>query len=109
MRRFVSCAVSRREHQPADAGAMHFDAEIVALRMRGGERGQVLAVAEADLDDARRAAAEQRIEIQRLRLELDAVLRPQQIERALLRVGDAPGARDEGADGVGDARRSTCG
>ena len=34
----------------AHAGAMHFDAEVVAFGMRGGKRRQVFAIAEADLE-----------------------------------------------------------
>jgi hypothetical protein len=47
------------------AGMMHLDAEEIASRIRGCERQQVLAVAEADLDDDRRGAAELRGEVQR--------------------------------------------
>ena len=86
----------RRQHDAADAGPMNFDAEIIPFRMRGSERGQILAVAEADLDHARRAAAEQCIEVESPgAVELHAILRPGFFERALLRFGDATRAGDE--------------
>ena len=72
----------------------------VALGVRGGEPEQVVAVAEADLDGACSAAAEQRPGIHSERGELDTKTRPQLIQGALLGGRDAPGARDEGADGA---------
>src|SRR5262249_7119138 len=86
------------EQQVTDAGTMHFDAQAVDIGMRAREREQRLAGAETDLDHARRAPAEQRIEIESVRLELDAVDRPKFIERALLRDRGAPRADDEAAD-----------
>ena len=41
---------------------MHFDTEVIAFRMRRGERGEMFAIAEADLQCARRRAAEQRVQ-----------------------------------------------
>ena len=89
------------EQQPADTRAVHLDADEVALRVRRGERQQVLAVAEADLQGARRLAAEQGPGAERLRRELHPVFRPQLPECAFLGLGDAPGAGHEGADGAG--------
>jgi hypothetical protein len=59
-------AARLREHQQMPhARPMHFDAEVVALGMRLREIRQVLAIAEADLERARRVASEQRGEVQR--------------------------------------------
>src|SRR6185436_2040856 len=91
--------ILRSKHEPPDAGPMHFDAEIVAFRMRRGECRQIFAVTKADLDDARRASPEERIEIERLRGVLDAILWRELLERALLRLRAAPGAGDERTNG----------
>jgi hypothetical protein len=56
--------VARGLQQATDAGAMHLDAEVVALAMRGRERREVLAVAEADLERERRDAAEDGREVE---------------------------------------------
>src|SRR5215472_2336255 len=101
-----------REQQAADAGTMHLDAEIVAPGMRARERGEVLAVAEADLERAGGLAAEELPRVERLVPVLDAVLRPQLPERALLCRSDAPCTRDERADrawmrGIGHGRDLT--
>ena len=57
----------RAEQQVSDAGPMHFDADAIDLRMRSGEFEQRFARAEADLQHARRRAAEQRVQIERRR------------------------------------------
>ena len=44
----------QRQQQPADAGAVDLDTQKVALRVRGREPQQVVAVAEADLRAQRR-------------------------------------------------------
>jgi len=64
------------EQQPADARTMHLDAEKVAPGMRARQRQQVVAVAEADLDGERCVAAEQRADLEQLRPERDAEVRP---------------------------------
>src|SRR6267143_591866 len=64
------------EQQPPDARTMHLDAEKIPRRVRGRERQQVVAVAEADLDGAGCVAAEQRAHLEHLHPEGDAVLRP---------------------------------
>src|SRR6185503_4390043 len=91
-------AALRQHEQVTDTGTMHLDAEIVALGMRGGERGQVFAVAKADLQRARCPPAEQRIERQRRRRVVDAVTRPEILECARLADGHAAGAHDEAAN-----------
>ena len=47
---------------------MHLDPEVVPLRMVLRQHREILAIAEADLEDAGRAAAEKAIQIERLRL-----------------------------------------
>src|SRR5688572_2599753 len=77
---------------------MHLDAEIVALGVHRGERGEMLAVAEADLERTRRATSEQCIEIERRRCVFDAVTRPQIFQRAGLTRRHATGTHDEAAN-----------
>ena len=87
------------QHQVADAGTMHLDAEVVAVRVRCRQRDQRFAVAEADLERARRVAPEQRRRGRAGSVAgLDAVARPQFAPRALLRDGHASGAHHEAAD-----------
>src|SRR6267378_3316167 len=86
------------EQQPADPGAMDLDTQEIPPGMRGRERQQVLAVAEADLDGARGVAPEQRLGLEPLGPERDAVLRPQRAQCTLLRRRDPAAAGHEGAD-----------
>ena len=81
-----------REQQPSDAGTVHVDSQIVPLGMSRRQRREMLAVAEADLDRSRCVAAEQGVEVQRARVELQAVPRPQQLQCALLGLGNSPAA-----------------
>src|SRR6185437_6977525 len=88
-----------RQQHATDAGTVHFDPKIVALRVSGGHFHQIVTVAEANLDGARRMTPEERVEIRRGRcVWLYAVLWPQQFQSAFLRLGDTPRAGDEGAD-----------
>jgi hypothetical protein len=93
-----------RKQQPSHARAMNFDAEVVALRVCFGERGQVIPIAEADFHHARNASSKERIKIQRLRIESDPEFWPHLNERALLRRRQAAGARDVRTHGA-----SVCG
>jgi len=77
---------------------MHLDAEVIGLRVRPGEGADAFAGTEADLQAAARAAAEHRVEVEGLRVELDAMLWPQFLQRTLLASGHATGAQHEGAD-----------
>src|SRR4029077_802896 len=86
------------EQQPADARTVDLDAEEITRRMSTGECEKILAVAEANLDAEGRLAPEQRSRLERLRRELDAVLRPQGLESTLLRHRDPTAAGYEGAD-----------
>jgi hypothetical protein len=84
-----------REQQSPDSWSVHLDAEVIPLRVQRGERRQMSAIAEADLDNARCAPAEERIKIHELPVESDAVLRPQFSQGALLRIRQASRPRDE--------------
>src|SRR5690606_13687366 len=57
---------------------------VVARGVAGGGMAKRLAVAEADLEDARGAAPEYRVEVARRAAEVEAEPRPQRIEGALL-------------------------
>src|SRR5689334_25296044 len=97
----VGQVVSGRQHQQvAYARPMYLDAEIVTLRMRGRERREVFAVAEADLERAWRRTAKQRVEGQHRGRVLHAVTWPEILERARLAGGHAAGAHHETADGA---------
>src|SRR5262249_11320965 len=89
------------QQHTAHSGAVHLDTQVVSLRMAAGESDQVVAVAEPDLDGAGSAAPEEGREIERLALKLDPVHRPQLLQRALLRFGNAPRAGDERANRPG--------
>jgi hypothetical protein len=83
--------------QAADAGRVHFDAEIVVLGMRGGDRRRGLAHAEADFQNPRRRSPEQGVEIDTLR-NGNADLRHHLFVIALLGIRDTPLATHETAD-----------
>ena len=61
--------------QHAHARAVHFDAEVVVLRMCQSHGGKRLTIAEADLEMQRRSAPEERNEIEQRFARLDAVTR----------------------------------
>src|SRR5580698_5694585 len=64
------------EQQAPDAGPVDFNAKIIAFRMGGCECEQVIAVAEANLDDLWRGAAEGSIKVKRGALKRDTKQRP---------------------------------
>src|SRR5690606_9040278 len=64
----------------------------------GGHLQGGVAHAEADLEGARRAAAEHLVEIAQAVGQLQAELRPALVQAALLALGHAPGAHDETLD-----------
>ena len=66
----------RAEQHTADSGAMHLDADAVVFRVGLREAKQRFTCTEPDLEHARRAAAEQRIEIERVSRKLHTVYRP---------------------------------
>ena len=84
--------------QTAYPGRVHFDAEVVVLRMGRRDCGGGFAHAETDFQDFRRAAAECLVEIDDMRRERNAVARQQRVVGALLRVRHAPLAQNETAD-----------
>ncbi len=85
------------EQNPTDARTMDLDAQKIPLRVRCSECEQVLAIAEPDLDGTGGRPTEHLVEIDQP-VRLNAVFGPQRLERSLLRRGNAPGPRDEGAD-----------
>src|SRR5690348_1286190 len=94
--------VARRQciHQAADAGTMHLDAEVIARGIVFARPCQAFAIAEADLQHARRRSTEQRIDVAWLALVVDPEIRPVFRERALLRGRDAAFPQDKAADGA---------
>jgi hypothetical protein len=68
--------------QGADARRMHLAGDEVALRQRRGDRRRALAHAEADLEDRRRLAAEQRRHVERLGAVGEQQARPELGQRA---------------------------
>ena len=71
--------------QPADAGRVHLDADEVARRVVPCGEAQRFAIAEADFEHARRAAAEGGVEVARRAGVVQAEARPLLVECALLR------------------------
>jgi hypothetical protein len=64
---------------------MDFDAEKIVVRQRLRDLGRRLAHPETDLEDRRRAATEEALEIERRRRKGNAKARQELVERALLR------------------------
>src|SRR5690606_271726 len=94
----VAGAVLRqRVEQAADAGGVHLDADEVPFRVVCRGEAQRLAVAEADLEHPRRLASERDGEVARGASVVEAVARPQRVERALLRGSEAALAQHEAA------------
>jgi hypothetical protein len=84
---------------------MHFEREVIVLRVRRRYFCSRFAHAESDLQYARRAATEDEIEIDESGRIFDAESRQQRVVGAALRVGDAPLPQDVAADGAVDAGR----
>src|SRR6185437_3055533 len=89
-----------REEQSANPRRVDLDAEEVLLRVLSSECGEVFPVSESDLDDSTCLAPEHLVEIEELRIELEPKARPQLIEGAPLRIGQAAPSDDEGTDGA---------
>jgi hypothetical protein len=83
------------QQQPADAGPVHLDAEEIAQWLALCTRQQVLAIAEADLHRAGLRVAEERRQVARRGVVVQAVFGPQFIQCALLAGGDAATADHE--------------
>src|SRR5690606_39448237 len=80
----LAAVLGQRVEQAPHAGRVHLDADVVARGVAGGGMAKRLAVAEADLEDARGAAPEHRVEVARRAAVVEAEPRPQRIEGALL-------------------------
>ncbi|MNY30707.1 hypothetical protein D3C86_1648300 [compost metagenome] len=79
---------------------MHLDADEVLLGGGSGHLQGRVAHAEADLEGARRAAAEDLVKVAQAVRQLQAKLRPALLEAALLALGHAPGTHHEALDGA---------
>src|SRR5690606_19863561 len=77
---------------------VHFDADMVTVRIARRGEAQRFAIAEADFQYQRRAAPEHRVEVAPGAPVVKPETRPQFIERALLGLGEAALAQDEAAD-----------
>ena len=84
--------------QAPDARGVDLDAQVVTVRVAGGGETQCLAVAETDLEHARRMAPEGRIEVAGRAGVIQAEAGPEGIERALLGRREPPLAQHEAAD-----------
>ena len=69
----------------SDTRIVHFDTYVVHLRILTGLLHERFAIAEADFEGSRRDSAEQMLEIERFSLESQPILRPQVLDRPLLR------------------------
>src|SRR5579862_5305095 len=78
---------------------MHFNAQEVTFGRAQRALEQMVAVAEPDLQRQRRRAAEMPMQIQCLRLIVDAIAWPELLQRAALRCRDAASPNDVTAYG----------
>jgi hypothetical protein len=78
---------------------MHFNTQIVDIRMLGGVMGQGFTVAEADFENHRLGIAEDLLEVQCAFRRLKPVPGPVIIEGPLLALGQATLAQNIAADG----------
>src|SRR5262245_15226143 len=85
------------EQEATDAGFIHFDPQAIPIAALACDGKESLTVAEADLEQARRAMAEHTIEIERRGSEVDTEARPQPFPCARLRGRDAPATAHETA------------
>ena len=90
--------IRQRVEQAADAGAVHLDADEVALRLVARGKAQRLAVAEADFQHPLGGATERGIEIARRAGRLQPVARPVFGKGTLLRRGQPALAQHVAAD-----------
>jgi hypothetical protein len=84
--------------QRADTGLVHLAGDEVDVRQCRSDLGRGVAHAEADLQHARRGAAEQRAPVGRAGLEGQHPFRRQLPQRTDLPAAHAPGALDEALD-----------
>lgn len=83
--------------QAPDSGSVHFDPEVIPLRVRTCRLEQPFAIPEADLQDAWGLATEDRIQIQGLRGEIQTIPRPKLLQRVRLRRSEPTLAANEAA------------
>ncbi len=93
----VGIVLSQCVQQPAHAGGVHFDADVVARRIVLGGEAQRGTVAEADFQHLVCRAAEGGIQVTRLAGVVEAEARPAFVERALLGGGETSLAQHEAA------------
>ncbi|KAG0937366.1 hypothetical protein G6F31_015606 [Rhizopus arrhizus] len=89
--------VGQRVQQPAHAGRMHLDADVITRRVVLGRAAQRGAVAEADFQHLVGGATEGGIQIARLAVVVDAETRPAFVERTLLGGRESALAQHEAA------------
>ena len=94
----VAAVFGQGIEQPAHARGVDFQPDVVARRVLAGGKTQRLAVAEADLQHLRRAAAERRIQVAQAAGVVQAKARPGLVEGTLLGRGEAALAQHEAAD-----------
>ena len=80
----LATGLSELEQQVADTRTVDLDADVITLGVEARHLCQALPVTETDLDIDRVVVAEQRGEIERLVLKIDAPPRPQGVKGALL-------------------------
>ncbi|KAG0923129.1 hypothetical protein G6F32_014388 [Rhizopus arrhizus] len=93
----VGVVVGQRVQQPAHAGRMHLDADVITRRVVLGREAQRGAVAEADFQHLVGGATEGGIQIARLAVVVDAETRPAFVERTLLGGRESALAQHEAA------------
>lgn len=96
-----TCCIGLQEAM-ANAGFVDLDTDEVFIRIRGGLLYEGLAIAEADFENDGAGSSEQLTEVEQGRIVLDAIHRPELIERALLGRGDPARTPYEAAN------RSSC-
>jgi hypothetical protein len=83
-----------RQQQMTDAWFMYLDAQKISLRRRAGPLQQVFAIAEANLERARRLSAKARVQVEDDGFEVDAKSRPILFTGTALGVRYSPGSDD---------------
>lgn len=91
--------ILRREQTVTSARCVYLNTDIVNIAIILRLLYECVPVAETDFENAWRAMAKYRIEIQKLRIELDTVGWPQLLQRTLLRYRQSTSAADEATYG----------
>ena len=79
----------------SDTGFVHFDTDVVHLRIFASLLHECFAIAEADFDGDRRISAEFELKIERFFFMLEPILRPQFLKCLLLRCSQSAAAPNE--------------